>query len=127
MHFNDLEGNVVGTCLPLPFNQEIEIDRDWWERNPSKFVREQLIFHELGHCILMRPHTEYSDEGIISWMEKILYQLGLIEYLGYLEDGCPSSTMHPYIIPDVCIHRHREHYIKELFSQRKFMYDFVDN
>jgi hypothetical protein len=38
--------------------REIRIDRRWWNQMGDTFQREILIFHELGHCELNRPHTE---------------------------------------------------------------------
>lgn len=40
--------------------QEIMIDEEWWNK-ASDVHREQLIFHELGHCRLHRSHLETYD------------------------------------------------------------------
>ena len=55
--------------------------------------REELMFHELGHCVLDRGHTS-------------------TEY----PDGCPTSIMDPYMINEWCYDKWRSEYLEELFS-----------
>ncbi|MEE9373572.1 MAG: putative metallopeptidase [Saprospiraceae bacterium] len=50
----DEDGPSAGVCFLGQFR--IEIDRtDWSAMSPTE--KEGLIFHELGHCHLARPHT----------------------------------------------------------------------
>ncbi len=46
------QGNVVGMCLNTT---EVVIDRDYWDRSLDQ-GREELVFHELGHCVLGLGH-----------------------------------------------------------------------
>lgn len=57
--FSDLEeGNVVGKCVTYADDvKKLIIDQSYWDKS-SSLQRELLIFHELGHCILHRGHTE---------------------------------------------------------------------
>jgi len=52
------DDGVVGTCSygrrsPL----HVTVDLPFWQ-NSGSFSREMVVFHELGHCILDRDHTE---------------------------------------------------------------------
>ena len=44
----------IGVCYPL--NRTIFIRRDTWESD-GPVEREQLIWHELGHCAMGRDHN----------------------------------------------------------------------
>jgi hypothetical protein len=88
INFGDIEDSV-GLCYLLTGN--IEIDKEYWDRQ-DEAAREELIFHELGHCVMGKEHNE--------------------KMIG----DCPASIMYPYIMPD-CYTRHREYYIKELFDK----------
>ena len=88
--FEDLssEGTAVGICYLLTGN--IGIDKSYWEY-ADDLEREQLILHELGHCVLGLSHnTEMTG-------------------------SCPESLMYPSLIPH-CYKKSREYYIKELFD-----------
>ncbi len=51
-------GNVAGTCTTNGHNlRDIVIDQSFWD-NASHLLKEMVIFHELGHCILGRGHFE---------------------------------------------------------------------
>lgn len=56
-------------------------------------VKYTLVLHELGHCILNRPHVE-----------------------GYLKDKCPKSLMHPNDNLFGCFFKNQDYYFKELFG-----------
>ncbi len=53
------ETNVAGTCQYGSHLTHVTIDTDFWYRN-SNVQREFVVFHELGHCVLMRGHLESS-------------------------------------------------------------------
>ena len=59
------EGSVAGTCSTNGHDlRHITIDQSFWNR-ASPLLREMVIFHELGHCILGRGHSEDQfDNGI---------------------------------------------------------------
>lgn len=46
---------TLGTCTEV--DQLIEINRKYWDRL-SNLCQEQLIYHELGHCVLKRDHND---------------------------------------------------------------------
>lgn len=49
------EKHFVAACLH--WANLIQIDLDKWE-NLRSFEKEIVMFHELGHCILKRPHVD---------------------------------------------------------------------
>ena len=57
--FEDLEGeHVAGQCTFTRFSpNEVRIDTEFWQR-ASHNLREMIVFHELGHCVLLRGHEE---------------------------------------------------------------------
>lgn len=56
--YNIDEGSVAGSCSTDGHTQRhIRIDRSFWNRS-SDMVREMVIYHELGHCLLGRGHRE---------------------------------------------------------------------
>lgn len=67
--------NAVGLCWDYGYHDhEIEIDIDYWNR-VSDLGREQLIFHELGHCALGLGHNEetFNVKGYGSIPESIMF------------------------------------------------------
>lgn len=53
--------HVAGSCT-FSSNQPrvIRIDQTIWSNLPTLY-REFIVFHELGHCILIRDHDERTD------------------------------------------------------------------
>ncbi len=51
-----------GLCRTVAARSEIVIDRRRWDIL-SEQNREQLMFHELGHCILKRSHCNEKLNG----------------------------------------------------------------
>lgn len=111
--------NAVGTCHLL--TGEIDVSRKWWNSRYRSYAEKyELIFHELGHCVLYRGHTEIKNfKGFIGWIEKILFKIGVFERKGYLKDSCPASFMHPYVLDSYCTTKHFNYYMKELFDHKK--------
>jgi len=116
----DISDSTVGTCHYLV--HEVDISIDWWNSDKSPSERLELVFHEFGHCILNRGHTEKPvHDGFVQWLERIGFKLGFFSEKGYLHDGCPASFMHPYTIGERCINKHFAYYIKELFHNTDAM------
>lgn len=58
--FSDLHSPAVGLCISYPDGKSnILIDRAFWDRS-SDSAREQVVFHELGHCLLQLGHNDNS-------------------------------------------------------------------
>lgn len=65
------EEHVAGQCTyGANINNEITIDRTFWNDFPQYYIREMVIFHELGHCYLSLDHREgaYPDGTCLSIM-----------------------------------------------------------
>jgi len=70
VYFADLElinkfswgaGQVIGMCFPF-FLGDVYIDKGWWDLEPDHFRKEELMFHEFGHCVLHRFHDDSVGE-----------------------------------------------------------------
>lgn len=54
------EGTVAGSCTTNGHDiKHIVIDQSFWSQ-ASHLVKEMVVFHELGHCVLGRGHREDS-------------------------------------------------------------------
>lgn len=123
MQFADLSGSTVGTCTPIVINSDlsltkvIKIDRGWWNYVKDEKRREELVYHELGHCILYRDHVlpTYSD-NLIGWLERLSFKLGVLRKFDLLPDGCASSYMNPVLVEKSCLYKHYDYYLDELFG-----------
>ncbi len=65
------EEHVAGQCTyGAAIDNEITIDKGFWNDFPQTLIREMVIFHELGHCYLERGHREgaHSNGACISIM-----------------------------------------------------------
>lgn len=62
---SNINGNgIAGSCQ---FHSDqpnvVTIDQEFWA-NASELIREMVVFHELGHCVLFRGHLEnFNSEG----------------------------------------------------------------
>ena len=105
---------VVGTCYW--YSGEITINEEWW-KYAFPLERKEVVYHELGHCVLFREHTESTEtKGFWAWIERVLFKIGILEQKGYFEDGCPMSMMHPRTIDSGCMTTHYVGYIDELYK-----------
>lgn len=48
---------IEGRCLPFEDKLIIEIDKHTWDKL-GHMGREELMFHELGHCVLQMNHND---------------------------------------------------------------------
>jgi len=57
------QDNVAGQCQYSSNRPNaITIDKSFW-KNASPMLREMVVFHELGHCVLARGHREASNHN----------------------------------------------------------------
>jgi hypothetical protein len=94
-YFADLgEGKIAGQCTYREdHNNIIKINIKYWG-DDTELEREQLMLHELGHCILLRPHR--NDE---------------------FDDGTPKSIMYWRLMSERVYLQKYDYYIKELFTE----------
>jgi hypothetical protein len=52
------ENNVAAKCQSLASgHKNVLVDEKFW-KTADAMAREMVVFHELGHCALSRPHTD---------------------------------------------------------------------
>lgn len=92
-----LDNNVVGVCyLYSSGYRKIELSNEYWNK-VTELAQEELLFHELGHCVLNRGHND----------KKIAYQ----------NQSVPESIMYPYVFGNTWYYKQRRiEYIEELFN-----------
>jgi hypothetical protein len=56
------EQGVHGQCVQVMRSQsgEVIVDNQFWNI-ASKIAKEMIVFHELGHCFLWRPHLDHVN------------------------------------------------------------------
>jgi Zn-dependent protease with chaperone function len=87
-----MEDGTAGFCIPN--SKMVVISAKVWE-GLDKPARKALLYHEWGHCILRRDHTEDYAYGSF----------------------CPTSLMYPYLDPlKYCYKNNQESYNRELFT-----------
>lgn len=114
-------GNVIGICTFGSNWREIDLDVDFWEYN-SDTERLALVFHELTHCYCARAHDwaaghSYPSTESARIKEAKIWLNDGGPRPGYLEDGCPSSLMHPVVVEEECVLTHYDYYISEMFDR----------
>ena len=93
--FRDLPNNAGGLCNTI--KDIITIDTPIWNKK-DVYEREEVVFHELGHCVLSLDHDYNIKEGTT----------------------CPISIMYfKGATVKGCYRKHRSYYIKELFFRAK--------
>lgn len=93
---DNLGGNTFGECVTKPLHPPtILVNRVFWEaRSVTDRLREIVLFHELGHCILGRQHNSELRA-----------------------DGAPSSIMDPNPVDEQKYEALRSYYVQELFAE----------
>lgn len=81
----------VGVCRR--YYREVYLSRQFWQ-NATDIEKEMLVFHELGHCVLLRGHRDDND----SW-------------------GHPNSVMRWKVFDSWIYETNRDYYIEELFLE----------
>ncbi len=57
---------TVGLCFPL--SKTVQISYDFW-RDSDAFTRRQIVYHELGHCLLRLKHVEGKGTALMNpWL-----------------------------------------------------------
>ena len=104
IHFQrQIDGPAIAWCLRDAHKQifgyvlytrkpRIMVDKDVWD-SLSPYEKEQLMFHELGHCTLQRDHLDTVVNN---------KQISLMHSAGFIEDAY-------YIV-------NRKRYLTELFT-----------
>lgn len=102
----DIDDKYVAVCQTYFYDKKIiKVDPDYWE-NLSFYGKEEVIYHELGHCQLNREHN-----STLTIPSKLRYSI-------------PNSIMYPYVFGEETFYfMYREHYIEELLFPGKRLRD----
>lgn len=102
INFSTLPDQILGVCYKYDDGKrDVEIDLSYW-KEIDDLTKEEIVFHELGHCVLNRDHDET-----------------LIETSKYSQ-RIPNSIMYPYAFGYTMFYEEfREHYINELTDPGK--------
>jgi hypothetical protein len=105
--FGKLENSTTGFCSSSGDENNVTIDSNSWKILDSDY-RYFLIFHELGHCILKRPHYNQSFQNgeCKSWMRG-------------REDGFRCTA-------NLRSKKWKEYYERELFLQERMLPEWYD-
>lgn len=84
--FADLEESAVGVCETGVDNNKIFIDKKYWIDMPQD--REQIMAHELGHCLLNLEHNDlYKNNYPVSLMDSVIFSSSIfIQHRDYYYD-----------------------------------------
>lgn len=88
--FKKLPPPTIGECNETDERAWINIDPIFWKSADTN-QREELIFHELGHCVLGREHNN-----------------------SLFSSGCPKSIMNEYEMTSECYESNRQALYLEL-------------
>lgn len=103
---SDNGGFVIGYCQRSIEGQNVVIQGSYWN-SASVSDREQLIFHELGHCLLGLSHNDTIENApIYNWPNAYATNV-------------PSSIMNTFHFDSRLYSGNRETYVKRLFGLAK--------
>lgn len=57
---NENGQRVIGMCTSKAGEHTITVDKTYWSQ-ATPLLREFLVFHELGHCVLLREHLDTKN------------------------------------------------------------------
>lgn len=90
--------STIASCMISTGPQNVvSVRRSYWDA-ATELVKQALIFHELGHCMLLRPHR--GDVRV--------------------SDMTPISLMYPYIISNNLYNNYYNVYNDELFQYMNY-------
>lgn len=99
--FKELDDNIAGICYYYgseSFSNYIEIDKIIFSEY-SNLGKEELIFHELGHCIFDREHT--------------------VDLFYYKNSMIPKSIMYPYVFGESFFYNENSSYYYNELEKNK--------
>lgn len=93
------EPRWIGYCwMPNGGTPEVVLSSKYWA-GATYYAKEILMFHELGHCLLLKDHIGTFNA-----------------------DGMPASIMYPETFDAYYYERNREQYLTEFFGHAKLEY-----
>lgn len=115
------DSDTIGQCFYARYpglGPEIEIYYPTWAyRNETG--REELILHEIGHCVCWIIHTWEGGFYGTSKDEVPPSKTEDMEAAGYFTDGCPKSVIHPTVSGNYCFNKRKNYYYEEISRRCK--------
>jgi hypothetical protein len=90
VNFAEVEPNNAGECfVDTEGRAEVRVSTTFWTTFPE--MREALIWHELGHCVLGREHdprlsTGFIDGRLIVVPESVMYPVAKWDHFDELRE-----------------------------------------
>lgn len=101
MIFTNLDMPTIGRCtVEVSENNLVEIDKNFWAMSDFD-EREQLMYHELGHCAMYLEHDD----------RKINYQ----------NMEMPGSIMNSYFFGDFIFYKNHKTQYKEALKHKRIV------
>lgn len=99
-------GSVIGYCQRSSGYKRVVIKISYWN-SASVSDREQLVFHELGHCLLNLDHNDTVE--VAPFWNNPYYQA----------NNVPSSIMNTFHFDSGLYSGNRGEYVKRLFNANR--------
>lgn len=97
-------GQVIGYCQRYSNGQKTVVLKESYWNSASVSDREQLIFHELGHCLLGLTHNDTVESAPL-WSNT-----------NYQANNVPSSIMNTFHFGSTLYSGNRNEYMTRLFT-----------
>jgi hypothetical protein len=104
--------SILGQCLVYDDANLIVVDSTFWA-NASDFNRRSVIFHELGHCLLGRPHKTIFYQGLYKNYGSTISP----DWDFMTHPNWPLSLMHNTYVKQDQLKSEFDYYIRELFGE----------
>jgi len=107
----DAQKNVIGLCTRTNNLHEVKLDtlNALWLLS-GYLGREEIVFHELGHCLLGRTHRDDTFKS--GDFASIMRSIGLLQY------GSTDRFQTIFSPPTERRAHRREYYLEELFDEQ---------
>lgn len=81
--------DAIGVCVEAPIGTHtIFLNKDWWDKADGH-GREQLVMHELSHCILDKDHVDdYKNYMYPSYNAEITHEQLVKQVQSDIEETC---------------------------------------
>lgn len=105
--------HIIGQCRFYGSERLVVIDSQFW-KTASAYDKRSLVFHELGHCYLNRPHRVFYYVG-----QNASYDDAFIPNWDFsTHQHWPISLMHRSLVREAKFKAEYDYYIRELFDER---------
>lgn len=100
--FRKLNAPTIGVCYSGGQFNQINIDPDFWA-TMNESGREQLMYHELGHCVLGLGHNDELstlDNMVVEGSIMNKYWFGHTEYYEKYKENYKQALKHNTVVEE---------------------------